>query len=118
MDKLKRHKKILLTVAVLSAVIGAISVIGIIFFILRLWYVPMALCIAVTAHAFYGCPFYFIAYSNAGICERVIHSINDGEDSLEAIAKRADIKPEFAKTLIRKALSKGYIEDFEPVITE
>ena len=65
MDGIVKRKRILLAVAITSLILGASAIAGIIFFILRLWYIPMALCIAVTAHGFYGCPFYFIAYSNA-----------------------------------------------------
>ena len=110
MDKLKKRKRQLLAVAVISAVTGAASIAGIIASILMLWYVPMFLCIAITAHGFYGCPFYFIAYANMKKCEILVSEIQRGETELEVIASRAGIKVDFAKKLIKKSVFKGYID--------
>ena len=111
MERLVARKKLFLTVAITSAVLGIVSIAGIIFFILKLLYVPMVLCIIVTAHGFYGCPFYFIAYDNAKKCKILLLEIQNGEKSIKTIAERAGLKVEFAEKLIEKAISKGYIDE-------
>ena len=103
MDELKSDKRKWLARAVISMIIGAVSIAGIIFFILKLRYFPMAVCIALTAHAFYGCPFYFIAYSNAKKREVLFSALEKGED-FESAAKAAGVTADFAKRL-----TKGYI---------
>ena len=107
MEKLSGRKRLLLTVAITSLLLGVLSIAGIIFFILKLWYIPMALCIAVTAHAFYGCPFYFIAYANAKISEKIIHEIEKGEADLAVIATRVGVKADFVEKLIEKSRKRG-----------
>ena len=77
MKKLIGRKKLLLAVAIASLILGVLSIAGIIFSILMLWYIPMALCIAITAHGFYGCPFYFIGYGNAKKAEILLTEINE-----------------------------------------
>ena len=110
MERLEKHKRLLLAVAIASAVLGAASIAGIIFFILKLWYIPMVLCILATAHGFYGCPFYFIAYANAKKCEIILSEIQDGEKDLGLIAERAGIRVSFAEKLISQSVSRGYID--------
>ena len=107
MEKLLGRKRMLLAVAISSLSLGILSIAGIIFFILKLWYLPMALCIALTAHAFYGCPFYFIAYANAQISEKILREIEGGESDLAVIADRAGVKPDFAEKLIEKSRKRG-----------
>ena len=112
MEKLLRTKRLLLLVAVGSAVLGGVSIAGIIFFILKLWYVPMALCILITAHGFYGCPFYFIKYSNIKRCELILNAINGGVYDLSEVAEQAMVEQDFAKVLIEKAIKNGYITGY------
>ena len=107
MKKLQGRKRLLLAVAISSLLLGILSIAGIIFFILKLWYIPMVLCIALTAHAFYGCPFYFIAYANAKISEKILREIEGGESDLAVIADRAGVKPDFAEKLIEKSRKRG-----------
>jgi hypothetical protein len=109
MEKLLRAKSLWLFFAVGSAVLGGISIAGIIFFILKLWYVPMAVCILITAHGFYGCPFYFIEYSDIKRCELILNAIEAGDRDVSVIAEKAMVKEEFAKVLIEKTLKKGYL---------
>ena len=97
----------LLAVAISSLSLGILSIAGIIFFILKLWYLPMALCIALTAHAFYGCPFYFIAYANAKISEKIIREIEGGESDISVIADRVGVRHDFTEKLIEKSRKRG-----------
>ena len=87
--------------AITSLILGAFAIAGIILFILKLWYIPMAICIAVTAHGFYGCPFYFIGYSNAKKTEILLTEIKGGK-SIDEAAKTAGVKPCFAAELLGK----------------
>ena len=112
MEKLLRAKRLWLFWAVGSVVLGGISIAGIIFFILKLWYVPMAVCILITAHGFYGCPFYFIEYSNIKRCELILNAIDVGDRDLSVIAEKAMVREDFAKVLIEKAVKKGYITGY------
>ena len=113
MEKLLRTKSLMLFVAIGSAVLGGISIGGIIFFILKLWYVPMAVCILVTAHGFYGCPFYFIEYLNIKRCELIADAIDRlGLYDLCQIAEHAMVSKDFAARLIEKSIAKGYITGY------
>ena len=101
MDEIIKKKKILLALAITSLILGAFAIAGIILFILKLWYIPMAICIAVTAHGFYGCPFYFIGYSNAKKNEILLTEIKGGK-SIDEAAKTAGVKLCFAAELLGK----------------
>ena len=109
MQKLIRNEKLLLFAAVSSAISALLSIAGIIFFIWKLLYVPMAICILIAAHGFYGCPFYFIAYANAKKCEIVLSEIQKGEQELELIAECAGITVPFVEKLIALSIMRGYI---------
>ena len=102
MDKITKKKKILFATAIISLILGVLSIAGIIFFILKLWYIPMAICIAITAHGFYGCPFYFIGYANAKKAEILLAEMQGGK-SIEEAAQTAGVKPDFAAELLEKA---------------
>ncbi len=113
MEKVKKIKKIWLITGISSAVLGAASIVGIVLFAINLLYVPMAISIAFTAHAFYGCPFYFIAFGNARLCERVVTAVLEhGLTDIESISKFTMAKPDFAKSLIEKCLMKGYLTGY------
>ena len=101
MNGIIKKKRILLAVAIASLILGALAIAGIIFFILKLWYVPMAICIAVPAHGFYGCPFYFIGYANAKKAEILLVEMQGGK-SIEEAAKTVGVKPDFAAELLKK----------------
>ena len=111
MEEIKLRERRWLTVAVCSAIAGALSIAGIIFSILMLWYVPMALCIAVCAHGFYGCPFYFIAYSNTKRYKAVVAEITGGLTDADQISEKVGLKPNYTKKLINKAISEGYYKE-------
>lgn len=113
MEKVLKTKKIWLITGIVSAVLGVAAIVGIALFAVNLLYVPMAISIALTAHAFYGCPFYFIAFGNARVCERIVAAILEhGLLDIESISKYAMVKPGFAKTLVAKCLLKGYLEGY------
>ncbi|MBE6645667.1 MAG: hypothetical protein E7612_09905 [Ruminococcaceae bacterium] len=111
MERLEKRRRLFFTVAIASVVFGALSIAGIIFSILKLWYFPMALCIAITAHGFYGSPFYFIAYSNLGRSKIILAEIERGESDIGKIAKNAGITEEFASELLMRCRASGYIDD-------
>ena len=111
MEKLLKAKRLQLIIAVASLAVGILSIAGIIFFIWMLWYVPMAICIALTAHGFYGCPFYFLNNAKLKICISILAVIEEGKAAdLKTVAKAVGIKEEFAAKLIKKCIKKGYLE--------
>ena len=114
MEKLLKAKKIQFIIAVASLAVGILSIAGIIFFILKLLYVPMAICIALTAHGFYGCPFYFLNNAKLKICIAMLAYIEQNKSAdISQIAAAVGIKQEFAEKLMKKCIEKGYIENSE-----
>lgn len=113
MEKVLKTKKIWLAWGIASAVLGVASIVGIVLFAINLLYVPMAISIALTAHAFYGCPFYFLAFGNARLCERTVLAVSEhGLTDIESIAKFTMTKPNFANAVVEKCLLKGYLTGY------
>lgn len=110
MEKVLKAKKIWLIAAIASASLGALSVVGIVIFALKLLYVPLGLSIAFVAHAFYGCPFYLIAFGNARLCERTVTAVSDkGVFDIDLISEDIKAKPNFTKKIVEKCINKGYL---------
>lgn len=113
MERVVRIKKIWRITGIASAVLGVASIVGIVLFAIKLLYVPMAISIVLTAHAFYGCPFYFLAFLNARLCERTVSAVSEhGLKDIESIAKFTMAKPNYAKMLVEKCLIKGYLTGY------
>ena len=111
MQKLIKREKLLLFAAVSSAFAGAFSIAGIIFFILKLMYLPMAVCILICAHGFYGTPIYLMRRADVKCARLIITAVNSGERSLKDISEHAGVKSEFGAKIIGQLLEKGYITD-------
>ena len=111
MEKLIRKERILLFAAISSGLVGAASIAGIIFFILKLLYVPMAICILLVAHGFYGCPLYSIRRADVKRARLVMMAMGEGERSLAAISEYAGVKSDFGAKLVMWLLKKGYVTD-------
>ena len=113
MKKLRTHRIIWLTVGILSAVLGILGIIGIPIFALNVMFVPMGISIALLAHAFYGCPFYFIAFANTSIYERILTAvIKEKISELPLIAQYAMVKESSIRFLLEKVIKKGYLEGY------
>lgn len=113
MEKVLKAKKIWLIAAIASAALGALSIAGIVIFALKLLYVPLGISIAFVAHAFYGCPFYLIAFGNARLCERTVTAVSDKKIfDIELISEEIKAKPNFTKNIVEKCINKGYIEGY------
>ncbi len=112
MEKLLKRKLVFKLTAILSLVFGVLSIAGIIGSILLLWYAPMVVCIIICANGFYGCPFYFIQYSNLKRCELILAEA-DETNVISELAERAAVTPEFAVRLIEQGLAKGYIAGYK-----
>lgn len=106
MEKLTKKKKLYRILAISSVVSGAISIPGLIFSIVMLWYVPIAVCMLLIANGFYGSPFYFIAASNAFRAELILAAMQEGITDIGELAKRGGVTEEFARKLIDKPKSK------------
>jgi hypothetical protein len=113
MQKLIRNEKLLLFAAVSSAILALLSIAGIIFFIWKLLYVPMAICILIAAHGFYGCPLYLMRRTDVKLSRIIMGAMEEGVSNLEDIAERAGVKSEFAEKLIRRLIKRGYIDSFD-----
>ena len=109
MNIISARKYIWLSIALVSVVLGILGIIGTVKFALSLSYVPMAVSLALTTHGFYGTPFYFIAFANMRITERIILLMGTGINELEDISEKLRIKTELVRKLISKAESRGYI---------
>ena len=113
MEKVQRNKKIWLISAIASAAFGLASVAGIVIFAMKLLYLPLGICIALVANAFYGCPFYLIAFGNSRLCERAIKAICEtGLLDIDSISEAIMAKPKFARTIVEKCINKGYIKGY------
>ena len=112
MQKLIKHEKLLLFAAVFSACIALASIAGIIFFIMKLLYVPMAICILLTAHGFYGTPLYLLHRADLKLSRCILSSIEDGIYGLDMIAERTGVKSDFAEKLILRLIKNGYLSDY------
>ena len=114
MQRLIRNEKLLLLAAVSSAILALFSIAGIIFFILKLRYVPMAICILITAHGFYGCPLYLMRRTDVRLSRLILTAIEqEGKDQLDAIAEYAGVKSDFAEKLIFRLIKRGYLSDYD-----
>ena len=113
MQRLLKKEKLLLGAGVSSSVIGLVSIAGIILFILKLLYLPMAICILLTAHGFYGTPLYFLRRADVKLSRRILSFVDDGVYELDAIANAVGVKSDFAEKLIRGLIKKGYLSEFE-----
>lgn len=107
MEKLTKKKKLYRILAISSVVSGAISIPGLIFSIVMLWYVPIAVCTLLIANGFYGSPFYFIAASNAFRTELILAAMQEGITDIGELAKRGGVTEELARKLIDKSKSKS-----------
>lgn len=110
MDKLLKAKKRQHIIAVTSLIVGALAIFGIIFFILMLLYVPMGICIALAAHGFYGCPFYFFINAKLKICISMLEYIEEnGTSSLSEISAAIGVKEDYLKKLLDYCVEKEFV---------
>lgn len=112
MQKLIRNEKLLLFAAILSATVAAASIAGIIFFIMKLLYVPMAICILLAAHGFYGTPLYLLRRADLKLSRSILSSVEEGIYGIGAIAEHVGVKSDFAEKLILGLIKRGYLSDF------
>ena len=104
MQKLIRYEKLLFWLAVSSAAVGTLAIAGIIFFIWKLWYVPMAVCVLLAAHGFYGCPLYLMRRTDTKLCRLILSAAEEGVCGAKALGERAGVKSEFAEKLISRLI--------------
>ena len=110
MKKLLSHRRIWLSVGIVSAITGALSVVLVVLFAIKFKFVLMGISIAFLAHAFYGCPFYFIAYANTKVYGRIVDAVeNQKIKELSVIADYAMMKEDFIEGQVKKTIAKGYL---------
>ncbi len=93
----------MLAVAIASIAVGAVSTAGVILFILKLSYFPMAVCLLLAAHGFYATPFYFREYSDLFRTELIQSARDSGCTDIRQLASAAAVSEEYAAKLIAKA---------------
>ncbi len=112
MKKIKIVKYIWLAAALLSVLLGAAAIAGILISSLKLLYIPLVISLIFAAHAFYGTPFYFIAYSNMRLTERAAEAVvAKGLTELSDIAECINLNSDFCRKLLEKAIRKNYIPE-------
>ena len=110
MEKLLEAKKRQLIIAVTSLIVGAIAIFGIIFFIWMLLYVPMGICIALTAHGFYGCPFYFLNNAKLKACILMLRYIEENENAtVSDVSSAIGFKEDYVKKLLDYCVKKEFV---------
>ena len=102
MEKIKKLKVVWLTVFIASAAVGAVSLVGIFVFATKLLYVPLGICIALTAHAAYGCPFYFITWRNLTLACKALLFAGEGGLSDAEVAAGVGITPQLYEKIKTK----------------
>ena len=122
MKKLHKKEKAWLAVAIASISVGAISIVFDIIFAVNLSYIPLLVSLVLTAHGFYGAPFYFNAWLNAKTTRKIISLLEEkGSLTVEGVSALTGLKPLFAKKHIEKHIMKktvGYSFDGEVLKTE
>ena len=105
MEKISKLKIIWLSVFTASLAIGAVSLVGIFIFAAKLLYVPLGISVALTAHAAYGCPFYFIIWRNLTFAAKIELATGEMGLSDSAATEYVGLKPEFYEKLKSKYIT-------------
>ncbi len=113
MNKAKKSKNVWLLVGILTAVFGVLGIPGLILSATHGLWLPMALCIALVVHAFYGTAMYFMAYANAGIRYRVCTAVETyGMRRAADIAAFARIPEENVEGVLDACLKREYLTSY------
>ena len=102
MEKIKKLQAVWLSVFIASGAIGVFSIVGTFIFASKLLYVPLGICIALIAHAAYGCPFYFIIWRNLIIAAKIELAIGEMGLSDAEAAEQVGLKPELYEKIKSK----------------
>ena len=103
MKDIKRKEKIWLIVAISSISVGALSIIADILFAMNLMYAPLIIFLILTAHGFYGAPFYYNAYANTKATRKIMAAVEEkGMINVSEAAAVTGLKELFAKKHIEK----------------
>ena len=102
MEKIKKLKTVWLSVFIASGAIGVCSIVGIFIFASKLLYLPLGICIALTAHAAYGCPYYFIIWRNLTLAAKIELATGEMGLSDAEAAEYVGVKTEFYEKIKTK----------------
>ena len=105
MEKLLKHRRLYLILALVSLFLTVASVACMTIFGLNLSYAPLIISLVVAAYAFYSTPFYFCSYAKTKLYEKVIKALETGEDVSISLA----LKPEAVEKILKKCRAKKYI---------
>ena len=109
MERLERDIKIFSVIALGSFILGILSTIGVIISVWFFGYVMIGLCIGLAAYAYYATPFWYVKKTNLIRTRMMLVAMGEGIDSVEELAERGFVTPEFAITLIERAKAAGYM---------
>ena len=110
MERLERDIKIFSIIAVCSLVLGILSTIGVIISVWFFGYVMIGICIGLAAYAYYATPFWFFKRTDLIRMRMILAAMDEGIDSVEELAARGFVTPEFATSLIERAKAQGYLK--------
>ena len=108
MTRLERDIKIFSILAIGSLILGILSTIGVIISVWFFGYVMIGICIGLAAYAYYATPFWFVKKTDLVRTKMILTAMDEGIDSIEELAARGFVTPEFAITLIERAKAQGY----------
>ncbi len=109
MDKLEKKRKIKLAALILSAALCVISLVCTALFSLKLWYVPLVICVAIAIASIYAIPFLWFSLKDGKLYTRLILKMEEGVLSLDELSAAVGIKPDALRKIIDKGVEKGYL---------
>ena len=110
MIRLEKDIKIFSVIAICSLAIGILSTVGVIISVWFFGYLMIGICIGLAAYAYYATPFWFIKRTDLIRTKMILAAMDEGLDSIEELAARGFVTPEFATTLIERAKARGYLK--------
>ena len=113
MEKLKKQKSIWFWVALLTSISLAIAIPAIVLTAINEMFLLMAISIAMLLHGFYGCIFYWIAFSKRCSLIRIIKLIiNDNMLSVSMLSMQIGKSETEIIYVLRECIVKGYISGY------
>ena len=113
MEKLKKQKSIWFWVALLTSIFAVVAIPVIVLSAVYEMFLLMAISIAMLLHGFYGCIFYWIAFSKRCSLIRIIKLIiNENMLSVSMLSMQTGKSETEIIYVLRECIVKGYISGY------
>jgi len=113
MEQAKRNRRIWFSVMLITAITGVASIPGIVLFAIYEQFFLMAVCIALTVHAFFGITFYALAMANAACDVRLLRAVSSyGLCTVADLASATGMSYSTAKESLARCIKRGYLEGY------